>query len=445
MSIVEPSVVRAISLSCLIAITVGADTYISAQEGYPAATTEEARAVMDLSEKPLIEPAAKIYATIVSQHFETTGDVKDIGEKLDSELTKRGLKQQPNPFFSPDIVMATYEKSGFYFNLSVSPLERGKTALVVLNNLGNVDFRKLPKLANCRELYVGGVSALYSSDLQPAEATSQSRELLNADGWEWFGDTEVSFFMRKNAVKLQVMVSDSVQSDSKSTLSFSTELISTPLPLLNGMTRISYDEPQLTLRGDKPIQLDQLFIEYQKLLEPAGWKATTPYPLESRRGKYLIFQNSAGEVAELNATEYEGSSRFQLEFKTAARVKQQNELAKRQAEMDKAAMEAAAARKANPTTIEVAPPEGAKLKKQGDLILEFTVAPGNAQATVKQWLQQREAEGWKIETKRDSKASSDFYLTKEDAVLSISHFDSSVFDGDLKIETRDGFRLKLKK
>ena len=296
---------------------------IQAQSAAEPAKVAAAKAVLDLSQKPLAEPVETPILTVAWQQFETKGSPEAVAKAIDAALVKLGLVQQAGAMFTEAYSAATYQKNGFTFSLGVMPSGKDGVAGVTLSNLGNVDFKALPKVPGAKEVFVQGASAIYSSDLAVDEAKTKTREILEAAGWQWFGDTTASFFLRKNAVRLQVMCNASP--DGKTMLMFSSEQMSTTLPIIPDLVRIAYTEPQTRLEGDSPLELTTFWADYRKLLEGEGWKATTENPVDATVGKFLIFRNAAGELVELKVHQFENLSRFELRFQTAEQLRLEEE------------------------------------------------------------------------------------------------------------------------
>jgi hypothetical protein len=296
---------------------------IQAQSAANPATVAAAQAVLDLSKKPFAEPIEAPTLNVAWQQFEMKGSPETAAHAIDAALVKLGLAQQPGAMFTEAYSAATYQKGGFTFSLNVMPSGKDGIASVTLSNLGNVDFKALPKVPEAKEVFVQGASAIYTSALSVDEAKSKSREILEAAGWQWFGDTTASFFLRKNAVRLQVMCSASP--DGKTMLMFSSEQMSAALPMIPGLNRIAYTEPFTRLEGDSPLELTAFWTEYRKLLEGEGWKAKTENPVDTTVGKFLIFRNAVGELVELKAHEFENVSRFELRFQTPEQLRLEEE------------------------------------------------------------------------------------------------------------------------
>lgn len=291
---------------------------IQAQSADAPATVTDARAVLDLSKKPLAEPIEPPILNVAWQQFESRGSPEAVARVIDADLVKLGLVQQAGAMFTEAYSAATYQKAGFTFVLSVMPSGKDGIVRVTLSNLGNVDFKALPKVPGAREVFVQGASAIYSCELPVDDARTKTRKILETAGWQWFGDTTASFFLRKNAVRLQVMCNASP--DGKTMLMFSSEQMSTALPVIPGLTRIAYTEPFTQLEGDSSLELATFWTEYRKLLEGEGWKATTENPVDTTVGKFLIFRNLTGDLVELKAHQFENVSRFELRFQTAEQL-----------------------------------------------------------------------------------------------------------------------------
>lgn len=296
---------------------------IHAQGVSGPATVADAKKVLDLSQKPLAEPIEAPALSVAWQQFETKGAPDAVAKAIDAALVKQGLVQQPGTTFTESYSSATYLKAGFTFSLAVMPSGKDGVSSVTMSNLGNVDFKALPKVPGSKEVFVQSGSAIFSSELSANEARAKLREVLEAGGWEWFGETEASFFMRKNAVRLQAMCNASP--DGKTMMILSSEQMSATMPLLPGLSRIAYTEAFARLEGDSPLELATFWSDYRKLLEGEGWKATTENPVDATVGKFLIFRNAAGDLAELKAHQFEKVSRFELRFQTAEQVRQEEE------------------------------------------------------------------------------------------------------------------------
>lgn len=409
------------------------------------ATVTEARAVLDLSGAPLIEASGEAITRVAFQSFKAKGSLLDLSRMIDGKLKTLGLKQLDGASFSDTYGTATYQKSGFTFSLMVAPTSEANIAMVTLLNLGNIDLSKLPKPADTKELFVGPTSAMYLCGLSVDEAKQQCRVLLEADGWQWFGDTTASFFMRQNAVRLHVMCSAAPAQQGKTAIQFSAEQLSSALPTIADLVRIGYADITMRLDGDSKLPEEDFLIAYRRTLEKEGWKATTEQPIKIDFRKHLIFRNQANELAELMFSDFESMTRFDLKFMTAAQVEQENKLAEALAAKAKLARDAERMKKENPPTISVDKPDTATLSATAKQSLEFSVRSGTARSVVAKWLESRKSAGWTVKSTIDTREIGEFTITKGEQEFDLSYVDPGFIPGEITISTSPNFQLQVNK
>ncbi len=117
----------------------------SAQDKSPAATVEEAAAVLDLTQFPRINPVedANVSSQVVAmQNYLAKGKVQEVSKALQAALAARGLKELEGAMITDAYSSANYQAKGFLFTLSVTPSGNDQV-MVVIQNLGNVDLSKL--------------------------------------------------------------------------------------------------------------------------------------------------------------------------------------------------------------------------------------------------------------------------------------------------------------
>ena len=409
-----------------------------------AATVDQAKAVIDLSGKPLVEATGEAQTQVAFQSFKAAGDATTVAKAVDQVLVSRGLDQLAGATFTADYGAATYQKSGYYVNLLVMPSGAPNMVTVSITNQGNVDLKRLPKPQGTTELYVQPWSGIFVCDLPVSEASKSCRELLERDGWEWFGDTSVSFFMRQNAVRLQVMCSESPAQQGKTSLQYWTELMSSALPVIPDLVRIGYSDVTKQLDGDSRLLPSELASVYRKRLEAAEWHATTEQPIKLDFRESLIFRNEKKELAELTFHQFESFTRFTLEFMTAAEVDAENQRASVAIAAAMKEREVAQARIDNPTKITIDKPETAIMSEQEKQSLEFNVKSGSAQAVVSKWLAKQTANGWVAETTLSSREVGELKLTKGEATLLVSFIDPGFIAGQITIRTSKEFQLEVR-
>lgn len=410
-----------------------------------AATVAQAKAVIDLAGKPIVAAAGDAQTEIAFQSFKAAGDATTVAKAVDTALVSRGLAQLAGATFTDAYSAATYEKLGYHVNLLVMPSGEPNLVTVSLTNQGNVNVGELPKPQGTTQVYVQPWSGIFVCDLSVEEARAACRELLQHEGWEWFGDTSVSFFMRKNAVRLQVMCTESPAQPGKTSLQYSTELMSAALPVIPDLVRIAYADVTKQLDGDSKLSTTELASVYRKTLEAAGWVATTERPIQLDFRESLIFRNEQKELAELVFHKVDEFSRFTLEFMTAAEVEIENERASVAIAAATKKREAEQARMDNPTKITIENLDQASVSEQGKQSLEFKVKSGTAKAVVSKWLAKQAAAGWVTEATLNSNQMGEMKLSKGEATLSVSFIDPGFIHGEITIKTSREFQLEIKK
>lgn len=416
------------------------------EPGTRAATVKEVASVLDLSNHLITSNVAEVtHSNLASQSIKARGNIIELAQKVDAELAKRGLKKMDGSSFTEAYCSAIYQKSGFTFSLMAMPTGEAEVAITI-SNLGNVDIGKLLKIDGLKVLYAQPFSAMFEIKLSVEKSKQACRAALERDGWEWFGDTEVSFFMRKNAVRVQIMCSPSPTDDTYTMLTVSAEQLSSALPLIKDLTRIAYADTTQVIDGDSRLPPDQLLAQYRKTLESNSWKATTEQPVKIDFREHLIFRNEQKEFAELRVHTVDSLTRFDLKFMSAKQFERENQLAMRTAAEAKAKLDAENRRMENPTKIvleklQPAVPKNGASKQS----VEFTVKSGSAQKIVSEWLKLQKADGWKAETTIDTREIGDYQLKKDDMIVSVSFADPGFIPGEVTIGTSKEFQLEFKK
>jgi hypothetical protein len=406
------------------------------------ATVADAKQVLDLEVFPALDPVGPVEATIALQSYRAKGDAEKIARKVDAALVKHGLTQVDGAMFTPAYCSATYGKERFHFVLTVLPGEPG-IAKVSLANLGNVDFRDLPIAKLGKEVFVQPASAIFQSQTGIAETQQACRDLLAKDGWEWFGDTAASFYMRKNAVRLQVACSESPREKGQTMIQVSAEQMSSALPIVSGLVRINYTEITGRLDGDSKLAPADLATRLRQALELAGWTATTQEPLKIKFKQHFVFRNPADEMVDLAFYPFDALSRFEMKYLTAKQVAAENERADSLAETAKARMESDKNRANHPIVIPIESIEGATLKDSRPQVLEFAVPAGQARAVVAKWIAKSKAGGWSVETMIDSIETGKHALALGDKKVDITFIDPGFIPAEVTIRTTSGHKLEV--
>lgn len=408
------------------------------------ATVADAKQALDLTTFPAFDPEGPIMATVAMQRYEAKGDPEAIAKKVRTALVEKGCQELDGATFTPAYCSAVYNKDGFHFVLSAMP-SKPKTAQVTITNLGNLDFRTLPIAKLGKELFVQPASANFTSEDSVANTRASCRQSLEAEGWEWFGDTSASFYMRKNAVRLQVMCSESPREKGQTMIQVSAEQMSSALPLIPDLVRIDYTEPTGRLDGDSQLSPAELASELRKTLEQNGWKATTKEPLKIDFRETLIFRNAEEELVELQYHSVDAISRFEMKYMTAEQVADENRRAQAAVEKAKEKMAAEEERLKNPTAILLDPLGNAKVKESKPQLVELTASSGQARSIIAKWISKQKSAGWSVETTIDSKETGDYTLTKDDQKIYLTFLDPGFVPAEITVKTTKGFKIEFNK
>lgn len=384
------------------------------------ASAAQAAAVLDLSKFPLAPGAnPPNHRVIASQSYSAKGKLTDITNAVRKQLVDLGWKELDGSQTTDGYASAMFQKSGFTLSLSVFPGGEADAVSVNLINHGNVDLKQLPVPPGSTALYVMPTSAAYVTDLTVEQANLECRKLLLAAGWQPFGETTVSFFVKLNAVRLQVMINPAPAQGNKTAIMFSAEQLSHDYPGPPDATNLNYADSTGGMLVDTPRGEPEMEQYFRKELATLGWKPTTEKAIRIGFWDHVIFRNAAGELLDLQLQTVEGKTRSTLKFQTAEEVvrldKEAKELAAKKA--------AELANKPAATKIRVRAPAGGQLREQTARSLEFNFTPGKGKAAAQAWIKSYEAEGWKTRTIADEAVAGVYELTKGNQSLQLQFVD----------------------
>jgi hypothetical protein len=429
---------------------------IMAQDQVPA-TAKKAAEILDLTRMKLIDPTAEsqeagvLTQSIATLSYQAKGSVDKIAQAMQKSLTSDGWKVQEGASINDAYATAAFQKNGFTLSLNVMPGNKPNEAQVTLNHLGNVDFAKLPLPTGAKILYSMPSMILFETDRPPAETKEAIQSALADKDWEPFGDTTASFFLRKNAVRLQVMANPSPTDPKKSMVQISGELMAADFPSLTEVENLQYSSVPTQLSFDCPMGKPESIQMLGDKLKAMGWKPTTEQPIKIDFRDNWIFRNDSKDLTELEISEVEGKTRIRWVYQTAAQADAVNQKveakvaekvaekkAKQDAEMKRKA-------KANATAIVIEPLASLTVEKASEKEIVFTSKSGAARKPLQDWLKKRQADAWELETLVDAKEAGEWKLKKGDIELQISLLDPGFIPGTVTIALTSDGKLELKK
>ncbi len=414
------------------------------------ATAAQAASVLDLSTFPMIDldvdpEGSPSRLAIASQSYPAKGNVIDVAKKIQSALLKKGFTEGAGASITEAYASATYQGRGFTFTFTVFPGSKPSTAQVNLQNLGNVDLAKLPMPSGVKPLYAMPAVAAYVAPLSVDKTKSEIQSLLAKQGWEPFGDTTSSFFVKKNAVRLQVMISESPGLENKTSIQLSSEQLSVDLPAPSKFVTLQYDDSTGRMLVDCEQSKEEVIAYFKTALGETQWKPTTENTVRIDYEDYLIFRNAKKEMIEIKFREVEGKTRADVKYQTAKQFADDEKKANAQiAELNKK-READMERKKNPPQIVITAPAQSTVSETNKTSVELTTKSGAAKASLQDWMKSQEAQGWKKTATIDSKEVGQFVLTKDGVELTAGFVDPGFIPGSITISVSGDYQLVIRK
>jgi hypothetical protein len=415
------------------------------------ATAAQAASVLDLTSFPMVDvdtdaDAGQKTQLIASQSYPAKGTVINVAKKIQAELLKKGFTEAAGASITDDYGSATYVGRGFTITMTVFPGSKPTQSQVNIQNLGNVDLAKLPIPTGAKLLYAMPAVAAYVANAPVDKTKTEMQQLLRAQGWEPFGDTASSFYVKKNAIRLQVMITEAPGLDGKTSIQFSSEQLSVDLPTPPAFVSLQFTDSTGRMLMDSKQSQEEVVSYFKKSLGQIQWKPTTENTVRIGYEDCLIFRNEKKEMIEIKFRQVEGKTRADLRYQTAKQFAEDEKKAdaliaelkkKREAEME---------RKKNPTKIEITAPTQSTASASGNnKSIEFTTKSGAAKASLQAWMKNQETEGWKKKVTIDTKEAGDYTLEKDGVEIHASFIDPGFIPGSITISVRGDYQLSVKK
>src|SRR6266550_2510347 len=418
-----------------------ADDTTSADAIKTPATVEQAAKVLDLSKFPLMDGAKPLESPQVANLFYlATGDVKTAFEFNRKTLLAQGWKELPNS--------GMFSRNGFVVFVSVTPHGEPGSVQVRLLNQGNVKPGKLPVPPNAKPVYVGDSTAMYETEATVPATVDACRNLFVAQGWVPYGDAGDSAVFKQNANLATVTVSSAPAKGGKTTIQYSNQLISADIPAPPNVEELRYvdEPPELTFTTTNQ---DAIVDFYRKTLATAGWKSTMDHMVDVDEKPTMIFRNPGKDMLTLAATGVlSGKLLFSVRFQSGAEIAERDRKRKEAAPKLRAAAEAKEAKEAAELAernkvpkVAVTLPADAKVVKQTNDSIKFTVGKGKAKAAVEFFRKQFRDAGWKEKFASIAGMSGAASFSKEDGQsVTVTYSDTPISPSEVSLSA---FRAEL--
>jgi hypothetical protein len=260
---------------------------------------------------------------------------------------------------------------------------------------------------------------------------------LIKDGWKPYGVAGDSMMFRKKTTRLTAFISAAPAQGGKTMAQFSTELLSTEIPLFPGATGAQFSDNPAQLFFDSGKSMDDVVEFYKRTLAESGWKPTTDSLIKVSIYDVMIFRNPSGDMMRLQLHNFDDQARALIRYSTADQVAELEALADEQA---KQRMEQAPdADDANVLQVDI-PADAKDVEIERDSI-EFQLAAGRARKIVEGWQREYVEAGWKEQTSVLQNVAGTILLTNGSKTVTIVYTDVGFMPAEVTIDAT-GIRLQ---
>lgn len=281
------------------------------------ASVREATVALDLRKLATLKEAEFNTRAATRLEGRASADVKSAAEFYLAQLGKLGWKTSAEPggkIITDEYAQAALEKSGYVLSLSVMPSGMPGQVTVSLLNLGNVDPRELPRVADAKSIYGGRASAMYVSSKKVADVAAETRKILKAAGWTEYAqpfsqkaeipDQEI-FELRQRGASMTVFISVAPAQKGQTSIQYSARMLIQELPAPPTAEALEFDDQRPYLRCQIPGEIKGAIDFFKKAFPEIGFsehRATN----ESASGAFLVFRSSDKDVAIAELKKLEG-------------------------------------------------------------------------------------------------------------------------------------------
>ena len=445
-----------------------------------AATVEAAAKVIDLRTLGTPE-GAELHGEqhVGAMSYGTSADPTAAYMFQKQQLTKLGWKELAGAMTEAAYASGMFSKDGYSLSVSTSASgqpEKERATFVYIMNFGNVSLKSLPVIKGATSTFVSEATAVYSVDLQVQDAAEKTRKLLLDAGWQPYGYNDVSpelkqFQVKRNAIQIGVMVNVAPAQGNKTVVMYSSSLLAADIPAPDNAEQLSFTGQQKTLRFESPEDFAAVVGFYEKTLPIQGWKpsGTKMILSEDDFGRPIgtrVFTNAAGDIIDVTLEKSEDKTSAVVKHLSkqeidAAKKKlaedQKKLLAENKAAKDEEMKESddsepdvdalansliaealggkgkksggkkkSAAKASDSVQIKV--PEGTKVNRTGDNVLQIKVAAGKGLKTAEFIKGHLAADGWEVEGDDLEKDSGNLDFKKDSQSITLTYVDTGFTD-----------------
>lgn len=288
----------------------------------PASVAEAAQAI-DLSTFPLLPNVLAIHARSVAR-LEYVVRLKSFDVRSEYEFQRRNLlERQWKEIPDGD---GQFTRSGFHLYVTVQKGDDPGTAVVELQNNGNVDVSKLrvPGGSKYIKTEYNVADFIATSDVKETKELVQT--LLIEQGWQPYGTRGHAMDMKQNAVLLTASVT-SLQQPGQTRIAYWTTQMPVELPAPPNSESILYQSDDNRLELVALGTIDEVTSYYKTALGSSEWKAETEKPSHEVNSQQFVltFRNPAKDVLRLGMNERtKDKTRVTLTYQSAVEAEERD-------------------------------------------------------------------------------------------------------------------------
>jgi len=445
-----------------------------------AATVEAAAKVLDLRTLGTPEGAElQGEQHVGAMSYGTSADPTAAYQFQKQQLTKLGWKELPGAMTEAAYASGMFSKDGYSLSVSTSASgqpEKERATFVYIMNFGNVALKSLPVIKGATSTFVNEATAIYSVDLKVQDAADKTLKLLLDAGWQPYGYNDASaelkqFQVKRNAIQIGVMVNVAPAQGNKTAVMYSASLLAADIPAPDNAEQLNFTGQQKTLRFESPEDFAAVVGFYEKTLPAQGWKPSGEEMAlgEDDFGRPVgtrVFTNAAGDVIDVTLEKSEDKtsavvkhlSRQEIEAAKKKQAEDQKKLLAENAaakdeemkESDDSEPDADAlanaliaealggkgkksSGKKKPgakasDAVQIKVPEGTKVNKTSDNVLQFKVGAGKGLKTAEFIQGHMAADGWEVEGDDLEKDSGNLDFKKDNQSITLTYVDTGFTD-----------------
>ncbi len=283
--------------------TTAAEDTEEALEVRQATTVMAAGQIIDLRNLSLPDEAELMgQPEIGDLRYQAPIEVAEAADLHRSDLIDQGWQEDAELGYAEDVTVSTFfTKADFTLSLSASDMDEDKT-MVSLINLGNIDLRTLPQMADAEDVYYFPSTFGYFSPTDVAGVADFTLQELAAQGWHEYtrpntdmadDPEQKSFSLIQNGLELSVSVGAAPAQGGKTAVQYSVSLLSLDLPIPAGAAGLELEKtlPFLSLSYTTSDDFETLFDYYSQEMTALGWVVIDSIGMMTPERTTLFFGN----------------------------------------------------------------------------------------------------------------------------------------------------------